>query len=45
MVVVKTGVMTHINEIESHAHLTYCNGHLALQLALGETIKGTLLYI
>ena len=33
-----TGVATHINEIESHAHLTYCHGHAA-QLVVGETIK------
>ena len=34
----KTGVETHINEIESHAHLTHYHGH-ALQLVVGETIK------
>ena len=34
----KTGVATHIIEIESHAHLTHCHGH-ALELAVGETIK------
>ena len=34
----KTGVATHINEIESHVHLIHCHGH-ALQLAVGETIK------
>ena len=38
MVGAKTGVATHINEIESHAHLTHRYGH-ALQLAVGETIK------
>ena len=38
MVGAKTGVATHINEIESHAHLTHCNGHVP-QLAFGETIK------
>ena len=34
----KTRVPTHIDEIESRAHQTYCYGH-ALQLAVGETIK------
>ena len=34
----KTTVPTHIDEIESRAHLTYYYGH-ALQLAVGETIK------
>ena len=38
MVGAKTGVATHINEIESHAHLLHCHGY-ALQLAVGETIK------
>ena len=38
MVGAKTGVATHINEIESHAHLTHYHGH-ALQLVVGETIK------
>ena len=38
MVVAKTGVATHINEIESHVHLTHYPGH-ALQLVVGETIK------
>ena len=38
MVGAKTEVATHINEIESHAHLTHCHGH-TLQLAVGETIK------
>ena len=38
MVGMKTGVATYINEIESHAHLTYCHSH-ARQLAVGETIK------
>ena len=33
-----TGVATHINEIESHAHLTHCHGY-TLQLAVCETIK------
>ena len=32
------GAKTHINKIESQAHLTHCHGH-ALQLAVGETIK------
>ena len=27
MVGAKTGVATHINEIESHAHLTHYHGH------------------
>ena len=34
----KTGVATHINEIESHAHLTHNHGH-TLPLVVGETIK------
>ena len=38
MVGAKTGVATHVNDIESHAHLTHCHGR-ALQLAVGETIK------
>ena len=38
MVGAKTGVTTHINEIESHAHLTHYHGH-ALQLVVSETIK------
>ena len=38
MVGAKTGVATHINEMESHAHLTHYHGH-ALQLVVGETIK------
>ena len=36
MVGAKTGMATHLNEIESHAHLTHCNGHT---LQLSETIK------
>ena len=38
MVGAKTGVATHINEIDLHVQLTSCHGH-ALQLAVGETIK------
>ena len=38
MVCAKTGVATHINEIESRADLTHCHGH-ALKLVVGETIK------
>ena len=38
MVAAKIGVAAHINEIESHPHLTHCHGH-ALQLAVDETIK------
>ena len=38
MVGSKSGVATHINEIESHAHLTHYHGH-ALQFFVGETIK------
>ena len=38
MVGTVTGVAKHINEIESHAHLTHCHGY-TLQLAVGETIK------
>ena len=37
MVGAKIRVATHINEIESHAHLTHYHGH-ALQLFIGETI-------
>ena len=36
----KTEVVTYINDIESHAHLTHCHSH-ALQLTVGETIKAT----
>ena len=38
MVAAKIGVAGHVNEIESHPHLTHCHGH-ALQLAVDETIK------
>ena len=38
MVGAKTGVATHVNEIESHAHLTHCHGH-SLKLVVSETIK------
>ena len=38
MIGAKTRVATHINKIESQAHLRHCHGH-ALQLAVGETIK------
>ena len=38
MVGAKTGVATHTNKIESHAHLTHYHGH-ALQLFVGEIIK------
>ena len=38
MVGAEIGVATHINEIESHAHLTHSHGY-TLQLAVGETIK------
>ena len=38
MVGAKTGIATRINEIESHAHLTHCHGHV-LQLAVVGTIK------
>ena len=34
----KTGVETHINEIESHVHLKHYHGP-ALQLVVGQTIK------
>ena len=27
MIGAKAGAATHINEIESHAHLTHCHGH------------------
>ena len=38
MVGTKTGVATHINEIESYAHLTHYHGR-TLQLVVSETIK------
>ena len=38
MVNAKTRVATHINEIESHAHLIHYYGH-GLQLVVGETMK------
>ena len=38
MVGSKTGITTRINYIESHAHLTHCQGH-ALQLVVGYTIR------
>ena len=38
MVGAKTGVVTRINEVESHAFLTQYHGH-ALQLAVGDSIK------
>ena len=38
MVDYETSVATHINEIESLAHLTHCHSH-ALQIAVGETIQ------
>ena len=38
MIDAKTGVTTHINDTDSHAHLTHCHGH-TLHLAVGETIK------
>ena len=34
----KAGIVTHINEIESHAHLTHCHCYV-LQSAIGQTIK------
>ena len=34
----KIGGATHINEIESHAHLTYYHGH-TFQLVVGKSIK------
>ena len=34
----KTGVETHINETESHVHLTHYHFH-AFQLVVGKTIK------
>ena len=40
MVGAKTGVATHVNEIDSHTHLTHYHGH-ALQLVVHETIKAT----
>ena len=44
MIGAKTRVATRIKEIEPHVHLSYCHGH-ALQLAVGDTIKGTLMQI
>ena len=38
MVATITGVATHINETESHDHLTHCHGY-TLQLAVGEIIE------
>ena len=38
MVSAKTGVATHINEIELHAYLTHCHVS-ALPSAVGKTIK------
>ena len=38
MVGAKTGISTHMNQIESHAHLRHYHGH-TLQLVVGETIK------
>ena len=38
MVGAKTVVATHINKIQSNAHLTHYHGH-ALQYVVGETIK------
>ena len=38
MVAAKIGVVAHINENESHTHLTHYHGH-ALRLAVDETIK------
>ena len=38
MVGATTGVATHINETESHAHLTHYHSHV-LQLIFCETIK------
>ena len=40
MVGAMTGVAKHINEIESHVHLTHRHGHV-LQLAVSDTIKAT----
>ena len=38
MFAAKTGVETHINEIETYVHLVHYYGH-TLQLVVGETIK------
>ena len=38
MVGAKTGLATHINEIELHAHLTHCHGY-SLQSAICKAIK------
>ena len=38
MFAAKTGLETHINEIETYVHLVHYYGH-ALRLVVGETIK------
>ena len=42
MVGAKTGVATHINEIESHAHLTHYHGHALETIKAIKIIRGTL---
>ena len=42
MVGTKTGVATHINEIESHAHLTHYQGHAFETIKAIKIMRGTL---
>ena len=42
MVDAKTGVATHINKIESNAHLTHYHGHALETIKAEKTMRGTL---
>ena len=42
MVRAKTGVTTHINEIESHSHLIYYRGHALETIKAIKIMRGTL---
>ena len=42
MVGAKTGVATCINNTESHAHLTHCNGHALETIKAIKIMRGTL---
>ena len=42
MVGAKTGVATHINEIESHSHLIYYRGHTLETIKAIKIMRGTL---
>ena len=42
MIGAKTGVATHINEIESHAHLTHYHGHALETIKAIKIMRGTL---